>query len=273
MKKYKFIIIAVAIFFVLSFILNFKKDREVVGDNLNNQLENSEVSKISESLEAKDGEVKDLSGAEKFEVIKVVDGDTLDVKIAGKIERLRLIGINTPETVDPRKPVQCFGLEASKKAKETLSGKKVILEIDPTQGDRDKYGRLLRYVFLEDGTNFNLMMINDGYAYEYTYNIPYKYQTEFKQAQKIAEENKRGLWGDICNGETLLPHTPILSGTNGDNSCNIKGNISSTGEKIYHLPTCAYYKQTVINESQGEKYFCSEKEAVDAGWRKALNCN
>ncbi|MGB9883419.1 MAG: thermonuclease family protein [Microgenomates group bacterium] len=132
-------------------------------------------------------------------VKKVVDGDTLDVEIDNQIKRVRVIGINTPEVVDPRKTVECFGKEASNKAKEILAGKKVKLEADLTQGNTDKYGRLLRYVFLEDGTDFGLLMIKEGYAYEYTYNIPYKYQQKYKEAQKEAQENKKGLWGDgVC---------------------------------------------------------------------------
>jgi micrococcal nuclease len=132
-------------------------------------------------------------------VIRVIDGDTAIIKINGKNKTVRLIGINTPETVDPRRPVECFGIEASNKAKEVLTGKSVRLEADDIVGERGKYGRLLFYVFLEDGTNFNKMMISEGYAYEYTYNLPYKCQGEFKQAEKDARENKRGLWADgVC---------------------------------------------------------------------------
>ena len=136
-----------------------------------------------------------------YPVVKVVDGDTIDVKIDGKVERLRLIGMDTPETVDPRKPVQCFGLEASKKAKELLLGQSIALERDSSQGERDKYKRLLRYVFLLDGTNFNKYMISEGYAHEYTYDKPYKYQLEFKQAERVARNNNKGLWSlETCSG-------------------------------------------------------------------------
>ncbi len=138
-----------------------------------------------------------------YDVVKVVDGDTLSVEIDGKVEKLRLIGIDTPETVDPRKPVQCFGKEASKKAKELLSGQKVRLEADSTQEERDRYDRLLRYVILEDGTNFNEMMIREGYAHEYTYKVPYKYSVDFKAAEKDARSNQRGLWAEnTCDGDT-----------------------------------------------------------------------
>lgn len=134
-----------------------------------------------------------------FRVVKVVDGDTFDVDIRGTSTRIRLIGVDTPEVVDPRKPVQCFGREASDKAKALLANQVVRLESDSTQGDKDKYGRILRYVFLTDGTSFNKMMIEEGYAHEYTYKTPYKYQTEFKAAQTEAQREARGLWGQgVC---------------------------------------------------------------------------
>lgn len=213
------------------------------------------------------------TNSKTYDVIKVVDGDTIDVSIGGKTERLRLIGINTPETVDPRKLVECFGVEASNKAKSVLTGKKVLLEGDVTQGERDKYDRLLRYVFLEDGTNFNLLMIKEGYAYEYTYDTPYKYQIEFKEAQKEAESNKLGLWSDdACQTQDSI-QTPTTTNTSPISSCTIKGNINSSKEKIYHMIGCASYEKTKIDISQGERMFCTEQEALDAGWRKALNCN
>lgn len=150
-------------------------------------------------------------------VVKVVDGDTITVRkgiddISLK-QTIRLIGINTPETVDPRKKVECFGREASAKAKELLLGKMVRLEYDKTQDTKDKYGRGLAYVYVHSregdhtyATNtkdteifFNKYMIASGYAYEYTYDKPYKYQKEFKEAQRNAEVGKLGLWAeDAC---------------------------------------------------------------------------
>lgn len=161
-----------------------------------------------------------------YSVVKVIDGDTIAVKINGVNEVLRLIGINTPETVDPREPVECFGQEASNKAKELLNGERVGLENDSAQGERDKYDRLLRYVFLEDGTNFNKLMISEGYAYEYAYSVPCKYQNEFKQAEQFARENKRGFWADgACDN-----YNPEKSANNEDEAatiteCNCSGNI------------------------------------------------
>ncbi len=134
-----------------------------------------------------------------YSVTKVVDGDTIDIDVGGDVIRVRLIGLNTPETVDPRRTVACFGKEASDKAKSILTGQKIKIETDPSQTLYDKYGRLLAYVFLEDGTLFNRTMIEEGYGYEYTYHVPYKYQDKFKTAQTKAQTEKKGLWADgVC---------------------------------------------------------------------------
>jgi micrococcal nuclease len=137
-----------------------------------------------------------------YKVLRVTDGDTLHLDINGVNETVRLIGINTPETVDPRKPVQCFGKEASNRMKELVDGQMVRIELDDSQSTRDIYGRLLAYVYLEDGQMVNRKMIADGYAYEYTYLTPYKYQKEFRELQTLARTTARGLWGpDTCNGK------------------------------------------------------------------------
>ena len=210
--------------------------------------------------------VKDVSiDLINYKVLRVIDGDTLEVSIDGKTEKIRLIGIDTPETVHPYKPVECFGKEASNKAKELLLNQEVRLEVDSTQGDADKYGRLLRYVFRSDGLFFNKWMIENGYAYEYTYSSAYKYQDEFRNALTQAKDNKAGLWADgVC-----VP--PDVMVEDSDGNCNIKGNISKNG-KFYHIPSCSSYNNTVINESKGERWFCSVAEAVGAGWARAGNC-
>lgn len=139
-------------------------------------------------------------------VIKAVDGDTLSVSISGEKETVRIIGIDTPETVDPRKPIQCFGVAASNRAKELLTGKTVGLEKDSSQGETDKYGRLLRYVWLTEENpprDYGVTTLEGGYAHEYTYDLPYKYQSQYKKAQNEAMVNKRGLWADnACSGPT-----------------------------------------------------------------------
>lgn len=137
-----------------------------------------------------------------YKVTKVSDGDTLHVDIDGVDERVRLIGINTPETVDPRTEVQCFGKEASKRMEELAEGELVSLEYDDSQSMRDTYGRLLAYVYLEDGQMLNRKMVAEGYAYEYTYLKPYAYQVEFRELQNLARTSGRGLWNqNSCNGK------------------------------------------------------------------------
>lgn len=134
-------------------------------------------------------------------VVHVTDGDTIEVEIDGKIEIVRFLGINTPETVDKRKPVQCFGREASNRMKSMLAGQVVYLENSPGREDRDKYGRLLRYVFLADGTDVNLKMLKGGYAYEYTYGAPYSRQEKYRAAEAAARASRRGLWSpQTCDG-------------------------------------------------------------------------
>jgi len=129
------------------------------------------------------------------EVKRVIDGDTIDVLENGRTIRVRLIGINAPESVDPRKPVECFGSEASRKLKDILpAGTQVRLEADSSQDAQDKYGRTLAYVFLPDGTDINELMVAEGFAREYTYRKPYKFQKKFKDAQASARVASRGLF-------------------------------------------------------------------------------
>jgi micrococcal nuclease len=143
-------------------------------------------------------------------VSRVVDGDTVDVALDnGPIERVRLIGIDTPETVDPRKPVQCFGQEASAHAKELLDGQSVSIEMNPSQADRDRYGRLLAYIWLPDGRDFGEAMIVDGFAHEYTYDLPYARQAAYRAAQGSAMAAQAGLWSPTtCAGDTEQPAVP-----------------------------------------------------------------
>jgi micrococcal nuclease len=129
-----------------------------------------------------------------FTVTKVVDGETIWVDNNGQRMKIRMIGLDTPESVDPRKPVQCFGLEASAQAKTILGGQSVYLETDPSQDSVDRYGRTLAYVWTTSGRLFNLDMIADGYAHEYTYDLPYRYQQDFRAAEDDAQAQERGLW-------------------------------------------------------------------------------
>ena len=142
--------------------------------------------------------------AEEYQVEKVVDGDTIEIKRYGRIEKVRLIGVDTPETLDPRKSVQCFGKEASDNTKKLLEGRKVKIEMDSLVGERDKYNRLLAYVWTDQGKLINMDLISNGFAHEYTYRSQiYKYQSQFKDAEKLAKESELGFWSpQTCNGKT-----------------------------------------------------------------------
>ena len=126
---------------------------------------------------------------EYYFVTRVVDGDTIVLDTG---EKVRLIGVDTPETKHPKKPVEYFGKEASAFTKRICEGKKVRLEYDQTK--RDRYGRVLAYVYLKDGTFVNAEIIRRGYGHAYT-RFPFKYLEEFRRYEREARENHRGLWG------------------------------------------------------------------------------
>ncbi|MEI6532382.1 MAG: thermonuclease family protein [Candidatus Roizmanbacteria bacterium] len=155
--------------------------------------------------------VPKVTAQDTYKVLKVIDGDTIQVDISGKKEIVRLLGIDTPETVDPRKPVQCFGKAASDKMKSFVIDKSVILVNDNTQENKDKYNRLLRYVYLPDNvrTFVNGEMIKQGYAFSYK-QYPTKMLEKFNGFEKYAREHGLGLWGS-CS-QTVSP-TKIITRT------------------------------------------------------------
>ncbi len=207
---------------------------------------------------------------EKTIVTYVVDGDTLDLIINNKEERVRLLLVDTPETKHPSKPVQPFGPEASQFAKDTLEGKEVTIELDISE--RDKYGRLLAYVWI-DGKMFNEMLLEQGLArVAYVYAPNTKYVDQFYEIQKQAQKQGIGIWSieNYATEEGFIeeeasttkePSTPVKN-----KDCVIKGNINSKGEKIYHTPGSRSYNQT-----KPEMWFCTEEEAKAAGFRAPIN--
>ncbi len=134
-----------------------------------------------------------IAAQDLFLCTRVVDGDTIVVDIGDKLEKVRLIGVDTPETVHPYNPVEYFGKEASAFTKQMVENKRVRLEYDWQK--RDKYGRLLAYIFLEDGTFLNAEIIKQGYGFAYT-RYPFKYLEEFRSYQTNARRNNKGLWGE-----------------------------------------------------------------------------
>lgn len=145
------------------------------------------------------------STPQDLSVVKVIDGDTV---ILSNGKTLRYIGINTPETKDPRKGVECFGQEASNKNKELIKGKHVRLEKDVSE--TDKYGRLLRYVYVESaGTEIfvNDYLVRQGYAYATAYPPDIKHQAQFKQGEQEAKAQQKGLWNSCSSTSPSISKT------------------------------------------------------------------
>lgn len=129
-----------------------------------------------------------------YRVTEFADGDTLSVDMNGKTERIRMIGVDTPETHDPRKTVQCFGQAASDYTKHLIGKNPVRLVLDEQSTNRDRYDRLLRYVYLPDGRLVQEEIIKNGYGFAYV-GFPFTKLDYFKQLESEAREQKRGLWG------------------------------------------------------------------------------
>ncbi len=198
LKKSWYLIGPIIIFLLINSGIKDAKDVPEIEKTVEIETRDDQTATILESEE----EIVETAD-EEYVVTRVVDGDTFKVMIGGEEETVRVIGINTPETVDPRKDVECFGREASEFAKKTLVGQKVALGIDPTQDERDRYQRLLRYVTLADGRDYGEVMISSGYAYEYTYIKPYEKQTIYKEAEVKAKNSGVGLWSSkSCGGLT-----------------------------------------------------------------------
>ncbi len=132
-----------------------------------------------------------------YKIVTVYDGDTFSVNMDGRVEKVRLIGVDTPETHKPNSPVECFGETASNYSKSILNGQSVRLESDPINQNRDRYQRLLRYAYTSDGTLFNKKLIDEGYGFAYL-SFPFTKADEFRQAQTAARQANKGLWAGEC---------------------------------------------------------------------------
>lgn len=207
-------------------------------------------------------------------VTYVVDGDSIYVEIDGQEKEVRYIGIDAPE-MDPIEP----GAEAaSQKNAELVEGKTITLVRDVSEVD--PYDRLLRYVLVGD-VFVNYELVHGGYAQAKRYWPDVACNETLQNARGNTRSNELSILSTDPQATLALPTTElqptqaVLTGcSNGcaaeQSGCSIKGNISLEGEKIYHMPGMSFYDKTSINPEYGERWFCSEDEAVANGWRKAM---
>jgi len=130
-----------------------------------------------------------------YAVDHFVDGDTIAVNMNGAVETIRFIGIDTPETHKPNTPVQCYGPAAAAYTKNRIGNSRVRLVSDSLSTNRDRYNRLLRYVYLADGTNLDQELVAKGYAFAYV-SFPFTKSDAFSTAQTNAQKQHLGLWGN-----------------------------------------------------------------------------
>lgn len=224
-------------------------------------------------------------------VTRVIDGDTLHVTVNKKKYKLRMVGVDTPETVHPKKPVEFYGKEASNYTKAQLTNKKVYLQKDVT--DTDKYGRLLRYVWLSKPSNnptkqevmtkmFNAQLVKNGYANVYTYPPDVKYIPIFRELEQQARKNNVGLWNPQlaanfdssgaqkntvatakATDKNTSTNTQVVENTTTESKVIVKGHRKS---KIYHMPGDQSYNKI---SKKNLVIFNSPQEAEAAGYRRA----
>ena len=176
-------------------------------------------------------------------VERVVDGDTIIVEGVG---RVRLIGVDTPETVHPNRPVEFYGKEASAFTKGLLEGKQVRLEYDQERTDR--YGRTLAYVYLTDGTFVNAEIIRRGYGHAYT-RFPFRHMEAFRQFEREARNNRRGLWGDVVGGSNSNASASPQARRSAGGTDTIY--VTRTGRK-YHKEGCRFLSKSKIPMKRNE---------------------
>lgn len=190
-----------------------------------------------------------LSYAQTYLVKRVLGNNTIQLSNG---ERVRLIGVDTPETKHLKKLVEYFGMEATAFTRKMIEGKIITLKYD--WQSRDKYGHTLAYVYLKDGTFLNAEIIKQGYGYVST-RLPFKYSEQFKQYEREARENKRGLWAD--------------STTEKNKKLILEKYVGAKNSHIYHRPTCIAAQRIPPGNM---RVFYSVKEAVDAGYVPCKIC-
>lgn len=214
-------------------------------------------------------------------VTRVVDGDTIDVSFNGKSEKVRFIGVNTPETKDPRKPVEPYGKEAAAYTTQ-LAGKEVYLELDVQE--RDKYGRLLAYIWLERPSSrseadvrtkmFNARLLLDGYAQVMTIPPNVRYADAFVQFQREARSANKGLWSLPPSGSSSLQGDGQSQSSASSPTQSSQGTESyyaaSANSEVFHRPNCSYVNRI---KRSNLIFFTTREEALNSNRRPCKVCN
>lgn len=189
-----------------------------------------------------------------FKVLEVIDGDTFKINDHNETRRVRLMGVNTPEIG------KCLSDEAKYKLAELVSSQEVTLEDQFS----DPYGRIMANVFIGD-RYINKEMLLTGLGRMDYYENPHK--VELKAAYAEAKSKKLGIFSNFC-----ISRTPPVSETG--IICSIKGNIDDNiRKKSYFLPVCKNYSQVTIDLSTDDQWFCTEEEAIAAGFSKSRTCD
>ena len=194
-----------------------------------------------------------------FGQVRIVDGDTIHING----EKIRLDGIDAPETdqICTFENIDYFC------GRESTLHLKMIVEKGTLKcegASKDRYGRTIGTCFI-DGENVNSLLVKSGWALAYR-----QYSKKYVEQEAYAKRNNLGMWrGNFIAPWDWRKGVKFLGKKDTNQACDIKGNISSSGEKIYHLPEGAYYSRTKITESKGERFFCTEDEALKYGWRKS----
>ncbi len=185
----------------------------------------------------------DFTGAPAYKVIRIIDGDTVVLSMDGKETKVRLIGVDTPETAHPNKPVERYGKEASQFIKNLLRGESVYVEYESGASNLDKYGRLLAYLYrAPDGLFINLEIIRQGYGHAYT-QYPFQYMELFRSYERKAAQAKKGLWAPQ---KSQSPRTEVPGKTQtSPEKRGITVYITRTGSK-YHQAGCRYLSRSMI---------------------------
>ena len=209
-------------------------------------------------------------------VVRVADGDTLTVQFDdGEEETIRFLDVDTPETVHPTVPEECYGAQASDFTK-TLMGQRVGIE----EEGRDRYGRLLAYVWTsadEGGQLWNVRLLEEGLAVYNDYGNPGQYADTTRAAAEQAMLAGVGLWSacELEERPTPVPTQSVGAGcpqgcvNQPDPSCGIKGNVNTSRDtKIYHVEgSSSSYGRVKMKEEEGDLWFCTRAEAEANGFR------